>query len=202
MDHIGPYVHSIEVSKIRQCSSHIRKDPLDFGISCTKGLLNYQELIVSHSTDIHRLKVEAKAASTADDADASVNSDFLVIYNATLLTMDGDGPEKDLLHDSLMIVAGGEIVTILGVQDAVIPYGAMTFDAQGGTERFPIRWYACADDNLCQGSSFLDSSTSMPIGRASLTTILPARGRWRLSWRTASRLCTSKLCFPIFLYFD
>ena len=139
MDHIGPYVHSIEVSKIRQCSSHIRKDPLDFGISCTRGLLSYQELVVSHSSDIHRLKAEAKAASATSDADASAKSDFLVIYNATLLTMDGDGPETDLLHDSLMIVAGGEIVTILGVQDAVIPYGATTFDAQGGTERFSIR---------------------------------------------------------------
>ncbi|TCD70593.1 hypothetical protein EIP91_002623 [Steccherinum ochraceum] len=129
---LGPYIHSIEVSKIRDCSSQIRKDPLDFGISCTKNLLSYEELIVTHSTDIYRLKADAQVASLHAEEEAVANSDFLVIYNATILTMDGRDPKTDLLRDALMVVRGGKIVAILGVQDAAIPYGATTFDAQGG----------------------------------------------------------------------
>lgn len=130
--HIGPYIHSIEVSKLSSCSSQIKKDPLDFGISCTKNLLHYQELIIEHSTDVHRLETDAKAASFHEDDAALTSTDFLVIYNATLLTMENGGPRGDLLHDALLIVRNGKINAILGIQDAVIPYGAKTFDAQGG----------------------------------------------------------------------
>ncbi|THH26786.1 hypothetical protein EUX98_g7409 [Antrodiella citrinella] len=129
---LGPYIHSVEVSKIRDCSSQIHQDPLDFGISCTKNLLSYQELVITHSSDVHRLKSDAQAASLHTEESAVSNADFLVIYNATLLTMDGDSAKTDLLHDGLMVVRNGKIAAILGVQDAVIPYGATTFDAQGG----------------------------------------------------------------------
>ncbi|KAH8100212.1 hypothetical protein BXZ70DRAFT_893558 [Cristinia sonorae] len=129
---LGPFIHFIEISKIQSCSSQIRKDQLNFGISCTRHLLSYQELIITHSTDIHRLKAEARTASLHEDEVAIANADYLVIYNATLLTMDGEGPKTDLLHDSLLVVRDGKIMAILGVYDAVIPYGATSIDAQGG----------------------------------------------------------------------
>lgn len=64
---------------------------------------------------------------------ASDAVDFLVIANATLLTMETGDVQGDLFHDAFVFLSGGQIVAILGMQDAVIPHGAVVLDAQGGT---------------------------------------------------------------------
>ncbi|KAG6903543.1 hypothetical protein DXG01_017036, partial [Tephrocybe rancida] len=56
---LGPYLHSLEISKLKKCSSAIDEDPVNFGISCVKNQLRYQEVVVEHSTDIARLKRDA-----------------------------------------------------------------------------------------------------------------------------------------------
>lgn len=131
----GPYLHSLEVSDLSKCSNAVTKDPIHFGIDCTKSLLHYEEIVVEYPTDIHRLKQDATVAAMkthGNNETAFSNADFLVIYNATLLTMDSGYLKNDILHDALIVVRSGEIEAIVGVHDLVIPYGATTFDAQGG----------------------------------------------------------------------
>ncbi|CAL1703396.1 unnamed protein product [Somion occarium] len=132
---LGPYLHSLEVSDLSKCSNAVTKDPIHFGIDCTKSLLHYEEIVVEYPTDIHRLKQDATVAAMkthGNNETAFSNADFLVIYNATLLTMDSGYLKNDILHDALIVVRSGEIEAIVGVHDLVIPYGATTFDAQGG----------------------------------------------------------------------
>ena len=85
---------------------------------------------MEYETDIKRLKDEARAARLG--AETPESTDFLVIANATLLTMETGDLRGDLLHDAFVFLAGGEIVAILGVQDAVIPYGTTVINAEGG----------------------------------------------------------------------
>lgn len=146
MDQIGPYLHSIEVSLLSKCSSEIAKDPLNLGISCTKHLLNFQEIVVEYPTDIHRLKKEASALHQLADDETRANADLLVIANATLLTMESGNLHNDVLRDAIIVTRAGEIEAIVGANEAVIPYGATILDAAGGKE---ISIYAglCADND-------------------------------------------------------
>ncbi|KAJ7284597.1 hypothetical protein C8J57DRAFT_1289035, partial [Mycena rebaudengoi] len=124
---LGPYLHSLEVSKLSKCASKIKHDTTTFGISCVKGLLEYQEIVVEHSTDIARLKRDS-AAVQANNA----NSDVFVIINATLLTMEKGDAERDLIHDGVLTIRGGVIERVGTSVNFVVPSGATIFDAQGG----------------------------------------------------------------------
>lgn len=134
---IGPYLHSLEVSKLSECSDEIKKDTVHFGFKCTSSLLKYEELHVEYPTDIARLKKDASAFALRNpnlNETALPNADYLVIYNATILTMDTGYLNTDVLHDALVVVRSGSIEAIVGIRDAAayIPFGAKTFDAQGG----------------------------------------------------------------------
>ena len=121
---VGPYLHWADVRRVQsQCSSAIAKDKLTFGIQCTSKHLNYHRIAVEYSTDISRQKEEAAIHGSGD---------FVVIYNATLLLMEKDSPEHDVLHEAILIVSGGKIDSIIGFGDAVIPASATTINAQGG----------------------------------------------------------------------
>ncbi|KAJ7091369.1 hypothetical protein B0H15DRAFT_977440, partial [Mycena belliarum] len=124
---LGPYLHSLEVSKLSKCESKIKQDPINFGISCVKDLLEYQEVLVEHSTDIARLKRDAAAAN----AKAGTNSDVFVIFNATILSMETGNPELDLIHDGVLTIRGGVIESVGGL-DSLVPSGVATYNAQGG----------------------------------------------------------------------
>ena len=65
---------------------------------------------------------------------AQGSAEFLVIYNATLLMMEGEGedPKHDVSKDAVVMVTGGKIEAIIGVGEAVIPYNANVINAQGG----------------------------------------------------------------------
>ena len=134
----GPYLHSLEVSKIPRCALAIQKDPIHFGFKCTSSLLKYEELNVEYPTDITRLKKEAQSAYALRkslDESAVPNADYLVIYNATILTMDTGYLKTDVLRDALVVVRSGAIEAIIGIHDAdaadYVPLGATTFDAKG-----------------------------------------------------------------------
>ncbi|KAG6865662.1 hypothetical protein C0991_000432 [Blastosporella zonata] len=119
---LGPYLHSLEISKLKKCSSAIDKDEINFGISCVKNQLSYQEIVVEHLTDIARLKQDANG------------SEQVVIYNATLLTMATGEERWDVIRGGIIIIRGG-VITGVGrlAQNQSIPGGPATaINAQGG----------------------------------------------------------------------
>jgi hypothetical protein len=122
-------LHSLEISKLEQCSSQIKSDPLTFGISCVKNLVEYQRIDVEHSTDIARLKKEAKQVSALDNY-----FDLVVITNATLLTMESGNPEVDLIKNGFLFIRGGVIAYVGPSFDYTPPTGATVIDAEGGAE--------------------------------------------------------------------
>ncbi|GJE87975.1 thioredoxin-like protein790 [Phanerochaete sordida] len=129
---LGPYLHSVDVASLGKCSSEIAGDKLNFGISCTKKLLKFSEVVVKYPTDVSRLQTDARNALRTDDEQALANADFLVFTNATLLTMASGSLQQDVLYDAVLVARGGKIAAIVGVQDYVIPYGATVIDAEGG----------------------------------------------------------------------
>ncbi|KAL1947302.1 hypothetical protein VTO73DRAFT_14263 [Trametes versicolor] len=130
---LGPWLHHVDISKLDACSKAVKKDTHTFGTECTKTLPNFQEVIVEYPSDVHRLKKEAAAfAAEKYGEDAAPNANFFVIANATLVTMETGDLKSDVLRDAVLVTRNGEIEAIVGVHDAVIPYGATVLDAQGG----------------------------------------------------------------------
>lgn len=123
----------MDVAKVEACSNAIENDPIHFGISCTKRITHYQELVVEYPTDVSRLKKEAAQAASSYNSGRSPNQDdnFLVIFNATLLTMES-GPREDLLRDAVLVTRSGEIEAIVGIGEFVASDGMKLLDAQGG----------------------------------------------------------------------
>ena len=73
------------------------------------------------------------------------SADVFAVTNATLLTMQTGDPNADLLESATLLVRGGRIVTISGVEDPVIPEGAQVFNAQGGKLNIqPTRGHTCS----------------------------------------------------------
>lgn len=118
-------MHSLEVSKLSKCASKIEHDTTHFGISCVKDLLEYQEVVVEHSTDIARLK------SNAAGLNAQANSDVFVIFNATILTMETGDPKVDLIREGVLTIRGGVIESV-GALGTLVPSGVTAYNAQGG----------------------------------------------------------------------
>lgn len=125
----------MEVSKLGKCSSAITDDPLTFGISCVKSLLQYQEVIVEHSTDIARLKRDAAAVSHEHKEWLHAQaSDVVVIYNATLLTMATGDPVRDVIPGGVLVVRGGVIDSVGTLDNTVIPVGVTAINAHRGRQ--------------------------------------------------------------------
>ncbi|KAJ7581528.1 hypothetical protein C8J56DRAFT_267327 [Mycena floridula] len=122
---IGPFIHSLQVSRLQQCQAEINQDPLTFGVLCVSKLVDAQEVKFEHSTDIARLKTDA--ASLAVE-----NSDVTVIRNATLLTMATGTEELDLVREGAMVLRGG-LIEFVGQDVSVsVPAGATVINADGG----------------------------------------------------------------------
>lgn len=125
-------MHSLEVSKLDQCSSAIKKDHSTFGISCVKNLLEFQTIDIEHSTDIARLKKDAEAEHDHKEWRKG-NADVVIIFNATLLTMETGNELADLIPDGLLVIRGGVIDHVGRIGGFVAPTGATVIDAAGGT---------------------------------------------------------------------
>jgi len=139
----GPYLHSLEVSKLTECRSQIEHDATKFGISCVKNLLKYQEIVVEHSTDIERMKKSTDSGSLS-------NADVVVIHNATVLTMETGNLQDDLLRGGMLVIRGGVIEEVYSVLDApaLTSYaGSTVIDAQEG-EFFSSSLVDTFNDNL------------------------------------------------------
>ncbi|ESK88278.1 amidohydrolase [Moniliophthora roreri MCA 2997] len=116
---LGPFLHSLELSKLSQCSSEIEQDPETFGISCVKNLVEFQEVFVEHSTDIARLKKDVKSTSR------------LIIQNATLLTLETGNLDTDLIHGGSLVIKDGVFESVGSLNDADLE-NAEVIQANGG----------------------------------------------------------------------
>ncbi|CCM03690.1 uncharacterized protein FIBRA_05835 [Fibroporia radiculosa] len=129
---LGPYLHWVDVSKLSACSLAAERDSETFGIECAKHIPQFQEVVVRYTSDVARLKQEAASAFQANsDEEAPIGTDFFIISNATLLTMETGDFHSDILHDAILVSRGGEIEAIVGAQDAVFPQGATVIDVEG-----------------------------------------------------------------------
>ncbi|KZT44231.1 composite domain of metallo-dependent hydrolase [Sistotremastrum suecicum HHB10207 ss-3] len=131
---LGPYLHSLEISKISKCDSFIANDTMFFGYECTTSLLEVQEIKVEYETDVERLKHEARGASGCllGDKACLESSDVYVITNATLLTMDKGYLNGDYIVDGAVVIKGGVIDQVGPAVTIDIPKGSTVVDAEGG----------------------------------------------------------------------
>lgn len=125
---IGPYLHSLEVSRLSKCSSEIQKDDQTFGIDCVKKHLEFQQVVVMYPTAIQQLKTEAALRNPNVR-----HSDMLIITNATILTMEsGSSADEALVTNGVLVTSGGVIEGITTMQELVAPDGATVINAEGG----------------------------------------------------------------------
>ena len=112
----GPYLHSVEISKLEKCSQAIKVDDTTFGIHCVKNLLV-----------VHRFHVTYETKTTAKASDG-----VLAVKNATLVTMATGNVHKDVIRQGVLVVEAG-IVKQIGKESQVnIPNDATIIDAEGG----------------------------------------------------------------------
>ncbi|KAJ3555991.1 hypothetical protein NM688_g2275 [Phlebia brevispora] len=127
----GPLLYSLRVSDLGQCASEIAKDTLNFGISCTKKLVDIHEIQIEHPTDAYRLKQDALRLSGLNGTDEE-NADTLVIVNATVLTMETGDLSSDVLRNATLLTKGSQIEAVSSSGEITIPLGATVIDAEGG----------------------------------------------------------------------
>ncbi|KAJ8474259.1 hypothetical protein ONZ45_g16009 [Pleurotus djamor] len=144
---LGPFLHSIQLSQVAKCAKAIEYDSSTFGIECLHRYVQWEEVLVEHTTDIARLKKDSRQALSKKLASAvrvqepdtafqqnevSFNdADVLIIYNATLLTMESGHASSDLIPNGAIVSRGGVIESAGLMQDLVVPTGATVVDAQG-----------------------------------------------------------------------
>lgn len=129
--------------------------------------MDYQEIVIEHSTDIARLKQEAASLQTIhkERFDIQDGSDLLIITNATILTMETGHLEDDLIKNGVLVTRGGIIEHVgLIYSDFSIPVHAQVIDAQGG-EFWRLSHYSPADCRKDLSSPGLSMFT--PIGTVS-----------------------------------
>lgn len=109
---------------MNECWSDIRQDKSTYGISCTKELLQFEEIQVEYQSDISRLKEEA--TSGFPDMPA-----LWVLLNTTVLTMETGKLETDLIKGAVIVVLDGVIHSVSHGANAIIPSDAMVIDGHG-----------------------------------------------------------------------
>lgn len=111
------------MSELEQCEPSAREDHLTFGIHCFKHLVKVEEVVFEHTTDISRLKQDARNLH---------DSDVVVVSNATVLTMESGNVQDDLIRDGVLVVRGGIIECVDARQRCQVPDDATVVDAKGG----------------------------------------------------------------------
>jgi hypothetical protein len=117
-------LNRVEVARLSECTSEIEQDKLTFGIACVSKLVSSEDVVVEHSTDIARLKKDAKGKDT------------LVFFNANIIPMGS--PNAKVIRNGVIISKGG-VITDVGTAGAVgaalsnaKSQGAKLIDAKGG----------------------------------------------------------------------
>lgn len=123
---LGPYLHTLPISRLPSCSSDIREDTQTFGIACVKHLLDVTEVTVHYESDITRLRREAKVHT------GFANGDVVAFTNATILTMQHGGMDLDIITEGTVVVRGGFIEAVGKTGEVPIPEGGLVIQAGGG----------------------------------------------------------------------
>ncbi|KAG2348382.1 hypothetical protein BDR05DRAFT_874491 [Suillus weaverae] len=132
---LGPYLHTLQLSRLPSCTGEIEADTSNFGIDCVKGLLDVTAVDVAYTPDVQRLSSEARK-SIADGPQRSItaesNADVVIIHNATVLSMENGVLTQDLRLGASVVIRGGvvEAVGCPGVGGGLT--GAFTINAEGG----------------------------------------------------------------------
>jgi hypothetical protein len=138
---IGPYLHSLELRKLEFCRRAIKADKSTFGIDCVRTLLDIQEISVTYQSENSRIKkaaydafnIERSLPAMYADSKFRENSDILIIWNATVLTMASGEESRDVLHNGTIVIRNGLIAQILYKHpENLIPSGAKIIDVKGG----------------------------------------------------------------------
>lgn len=140
----GPYLHSLNVSKLAECRETIHADTSTYGISCVKTLLNVQQVNVTYESEALRLKkaaVQAFDSGLLDNSEAMTtrtsrsNADILIFKNATVVSMIHGMESLDILRHRRLLIRDGVIMESSAESDIdgnKIPLGAKVIDIQGG----------------------------------------------------------------------
>ncbi|KAG6332695.1 hypothetical protein ID866_6396 [Astraeus odoratus] len=123
---LGPYLHTIPISRLSSCSGQIREDPQTFGITCIKDLLDVTEVAVLYESEVSRLRREAKVHAT------SINGDVVAFVNATILTMENGDLPSDLISGGTVVLRGGFIDAVGRDGEVPVPDGSLVIQANGG----------------------------------------------------------------------
>ena len=132
---LGPYLHTLPLSRLASCMDAIESDTSTFGVDCVRGLLGVTAVDVTYTPDMERLSSEARK-SVADGAQRSTeenaNADVVIIHNATILSMENGVLSQDLRSGASIVIRSGvvEVVGGSGVGEGL--EGAFIVDAEGG----------------------------------------------------------------------
>jgi len=102
-------------------------------------MLYHQELVLKQPTHVAQAR-------------KGVDPGLFVVYNATLLTMATGKVETDLLKDSVLVVDGGVIQSVYGVQEfdlETLGKQATVINAGGGV-LYPYALHSCMSNAFCK----------------------------------------------------
>ncbi|KAG1734440.1 uncharacterized protein EDB91DRAFT_1146890 [Suillus paluster] len=135
---LGPYLHTLPLSRLPSCEDAIGADASTFGIDCVRDLLDVTAVDVAYTPDVQRLSSEARQ-SMADGAQGSMqghaawsNADVVIIQNATVLSMENGVLTQDLRPGASVVIRSGVVEAVGGPDVGEELVGAFIINAEGG----------------------------------------------------------------------
>lgn len=135
---LGPYLHTLPLSRLPSCRDAIEADNSTFGIDCVRGLLDVTAVDVVYTPDKERLSSEA-IKSIADGAQRAMeepsvraNADVVIIHNATVLSMESGVLTQDFRPGASVVIRSGVVEAIGGAGIGERLSEAFTINAEGG----------------------------------------------------------------------
>lgn len=120
---LGPFLHTLPISRLPQCSQAIKVDILTFGVDCVIRLLDVTEVNVRYESEVTRLRREAREFS---------GMDIVAFVNATILTMEHGDVHRDLISGGTVILRDGLVDAVSKDDEVSVPAGALVIQTDGG----------------------------------------------------------------------
>ncbi|KAF8842538.1 hypothetical protein BDN67DRAFT_965670 [Paxillus ammoniavirescens] len=120
---LGPYLHTVPVSRLSTCSQAIKQDEQTFGVGCVTSLLDVTEVNVWYESEVTRLRRDARTFA---------NADVVAFVNATILTMEHGNVHQDLINGGTVVLRDGLIDAVGRDGEVPIPTGALVVQTDGG----------------------------------------------------------------------
>ncbi|KAG0706559.1 hypothetical protein DFH29DRAFT_901726 [Suillus ampliporus] len=135
---LGPYLHTLPLSRLPSCKGAIGVDSSTFGIDCVRGLLDVTAVDVAYTPDVQRLSNEAHqsiangAQKSMQEHAAGSNADVVIIHNATVLSMANGVLTQDLRSGASVVIRSGVVEAVGGPGVGEGLRGAFVINAEGG----------------------------------------------------------------------